>query len=138
MFIKSLAHICLYTADLAASLRFYCDALGMRKQFDFTRKGRLYGCYLQAGNNTFIELFEVDKPTAGKPEGITHFCLETDDMEGLHRRLAEAGYQPEPIKLGCDNSYQFWIKDPNGIHFEFHQYTPESAQFREDPVEVPW
>ena len=139
MSIKSLAHVCILSADLDATLRFYCGMLGMQKQFDFTRKGRVIGFYLKASNDTFVEVFESDKARDAKPGGnLTHFCLETECLEALYQKLADAGYQPRPIKLGCDNSYQFWVKDPNGIDFEFHQYTPQSTQFTGTSVEVDW
>ncbi len=136
--IQSLAHVCILTADLAATLKFYCGALGMRKQFDFTKQGRVIGFYLQAGNRTFFEVFETGQAPAGKSGNLAHFCFETDSVEATRQALLQAGYAPDAIKLGCDNTYQFWITDPNGVRFEFHQYTPESAQFREENVEVSW
>ena len=136
--IKSLAHVCLHSSDLDATLKFYCGALGMRKQFDFTRQGREIGFYLQAGNNTFLEFFETSEAPSEPSGNLSHFCLETDAIEALHQTLLEAGYEPGPVSLGCDDSHQFWITDPNGIHFEFHQYTPKSAQFRQENVEVNW
>jgi len=139
MSIQSLAHVCLLSADLDATSKFYCGALGMEKQFDFTRKGRVIGFYLKASERTFIEVFESEKARDAKPAGnITHFCLETDDIEKLYQEVAAAGYQPRPIKLGCDKSYQFWVTDPNGVELEFHQYTPQSGQLTPGNVEVDW
>ena len=139
MSIKSIAHVCIHSADLDATLKFYCGALGMKKQFDFTRKGRVIGFYLKADNETFVEVFESNNAGEAKPGGnLAHFCLETDTIEELHRSLTEAGYAPRPIQLGSDKSYQFWMKDPNGIDFEFHQYTLESNQRRQSSVEVNW
>jgi len=139
MYIKSLAHVCIHSSDLEATLKFYCEGLGMRKQFDFTRQGRVIGFYLQAGNHTFLEFFEKSEAPAGKPSGnLAHFCLETEAIEALHQHLIQAGYEPGPVTLECDNSYQFWITDPNGVHFEFHQYTPKSAQLHQENVAVNW
>jgi len=139
MNIKSLAHICIHSCDLDATLKFYCGPLGMQKQFDFTKQGRVVGYYLKASNNTFVEVFESAGAREKKPAGnLAHFCLETESVEKLHRALTDAGYEPRPVKLGADKSYQFWITDPNGIDFEFHQYTPESAQFSNANVEINW
>jgi catechol 2,3-dioxygenase-like lactoylglutathione lyase family enzyme len=136
--LTSIAHVCIFAANLDATLRFYC-ALGLRKQFDFTKQGRVIGYYLRVSENTFIEVFE--KPGANgatSASNLSHICLETDAIEGLRQQMADAGYQPGDIKLGCDQSYQFWIKDPNGVDIEFHQYTPQSAQLGQTPVEVNW
>ncbi len=126
--ITTLAHVCLKTTDLERTRAFYCDALGLRKQFDFIRKGTCIGYYLSAGNRTFIEVFLSDaiEPLGKQP--IHHLCLETDDLAALHRRLLDLGLKPGDIKTGSDNSPQFWITDPNGLGIEFQQYTPQSSQ----------
>jgi hypothetical protein len=42
--------------------------------------------------------------------------------------LAAAGVEATPPKLGCDRSWQTWIRDPDGNRVELHQYTAESSQ----------
>jgi hypothetical protein len=56
----------------------------------------------------------------------------------FHARLREAGCAPDPIKLGCDQTQQFWVRDPHGLNLEFQEYTDRSAQFRGGTVEVDW
>lgn len=138
MAIQSIAHVCLYTADLEATRKFYCDVLGLEKQFNFTRAGRLIGFYLRAGNRTFVEVFENGQGPMPQAGNISHFCLETDAIEPLREKMEALGYKPEPLHHGADKSYQFWVTDPNGVRFEFHQYTPASAQFRHEDVEANW
>jgi catechol 2,3-dioxygenase-like lactoylglutathione lyase family enzyme len=139
MSITSVAHVCIKTTSLEKTARFYCDTLGMKKQFNFTKNGRVIGFYMKASENTFVEVFEVPAPSPSDANGcLSHFCLETDAMEALRQKLIDAGYEPRPIQLGADHSYQFWIKDPNGIDMEFHQYTPESTQRTCKDVEVNW
>jgi hypothetical protein len=41
-------------------------------------------------------------------------------------------------KLGCDDTWQIWLKDPDGNAFEVHQYTPKSMQFTGGTVEADW
>ena len=41
-------------------------------------------------------------------------------------------------KLGCDHTWQIWLKDPDGNAFEVHQYTPGSMQFTGGTVEADW
>ncbi len=42
------------------------------------------------------------------------------------------------MKLGADGSRQFWMKDPNGMAIEFHQYNENSSQLTGQGVEVNW
>ena len=61
-------------------------------------------------------------------------------MEAVRGRLVERGFAPEEIKTGADESHRFWVADPNGVRFEFHEYTERSAQFGPPglAVEVNW
>lgn len=137
--IRALAHVCLRSSDLQATERFYCEALGMTIQFRFTKHGRVMGFYIQVTEGQFIEVFENEKPEPPTANAVlAHFCLETPDIHGLHARLTEFGYGPSEVKEGCDKALQFWVTDPNGLRFEFHQYGPESLQFQGGTVEVPW
>lgn len=134
----SIAHLCIYTKDLEATRKFYCDGLGMKKVFDFTLKGSLYGFYLEMSKGNFIEVFFADEFDSTPKSAMRHLCLETDDIEEARRTLINAGIESTEIIKGCDNTYQFWFKDPNGIDIEFHQYTPESSQFTGINCEVDW
>ena len=141
MNVTSIAHVCLHTADLEATRKFYCDLLGMSVQFWFTKNGRRIGFYLNAGNGTFLEAFlKAEVPEYQKiPNTLAHFCLETDDLAALHQRLVEAGCHPTALKTdSCDQTWQFWVKDPNGLPLEVQQYTSHSAQMAHEDVEVPW
>ncbi|MBN2714934.1 MAG: VOC family protein [Deltaproteobacteria bacterium] len=134
----SLAHLCIHTADLDATYRFYCDGLGMKKVFDFTLNGALYGFYLQMSPGHFIEVFHATDFEDKNNGAMRHLCLETDDIQTAKATLTAAGIATTPIKKGCDNTYQFWFKDPNGIDIELHQYTAESSQFTGQNCEVDW
>lgn len=137
--ITALAHICLRTNDFEATQRFYCDTLGFPIKFKFTRKGDLVGFYVKISERQFIEFFYNDAPLPPADNAaLAHFCLETNDIEALREKVAEAAYGPTDIKEGCDNSLQFWVADPSGIRFEFHQYTANSLQFAGGSVEVDW
>ena len=104
---------------------------GWNGQFNFTRNGRVIGFYLKLSERNFIEVFETKEvvPTVDHDSSLGHYCLETDDMEAVRQRFVDKGFAPGEIKMGADNSLQFWITDPSGVPFEFHQYTDRSAQF---------
>lgn len=137
MSVKSIAHVCLRTTDLDRTREFYCGGLGLKPAFSFTRKGEIIGFYLKIPGGSYIEVFKVEKTEGSRPaNSLAHFCLETDDIEGMRRTLAERGYAPGDVKMGGDHSLQFWVTDPNGILFEFHQYTNQSAQKTGKDVEL--
>lgn len=138
--IKTLAHLCILSTDLNRTLDFYCGTLGLRKKFDFIRNGALFGFYLEVDANHFIEVFKAQN---GLPENvlnqqITHFCLEVADIDVLRETLTAKGIKVTEKKLGADQSWQAWCKDPDGIDIEFHQYTPRSTQLTGEKCVVDW
>ena len=138
MSIKSLAHVCLKTTSLDATAEFYCGALGMKKIFNFIRKGKVIGFYIKASNETFIEVFLADEVEKIDRQVLSHFCLQTDSIEALRKALIERGHSPTEIKKGADNSFQFWMKDPNEMDIEFQEYSEQSSQTTGQDVEVNW
>ena len=124
--ITRIAHVCIIARDLAETERFYCEALGFRKVFDFRKGEDIVGFYLEVGNSNYIEVFRGDP--AGTSTPIKHICLEAADLDEVKCRLAERGVTTTDKKLGCDQSWQIWCKDPNGMDIEFHQYTDRSLQ----------
>lgn len=40
----------------------------------------------------------------------------------------ESGVEVGDITFGSDQSWQAWLKDPDGNNIELHGYTPESKQ----------
>jgi len=134
----ALAHACIKTASLQQTEQFYCDALGLKKHFEFTRAGKVIGLYLKGSNESFVEVFLTDEVDNTNRRCLNHFCLETDDLKALRQRLIDRGFQPGDIKMGADQTWQFWINDPNGLSVEFQEYTGKSAQRTGANVEVDW
>jgi catechol 2,3-dioxygenase-like lactoylglutathione lyase family enzyme len=136
--IKAIAHLCVFSRDLAASRQFYCDALGLKPHFEFHKHGKIFGFYLQAAPGQFIEIFSTDAGHETKHQRIHHFCLEVEDMDALREKLSKHGIAVTAKKLGCDQTWQCWCKDPDGTEIEFQQYTPQSAQFTRTDCVVDW
>jgi len=126
--VRSLAHVCILTADLGRCEAFYCGILGLPKQFDFRRGEELIGFYLKTGDRQFIEVFRRESAPLERGNGITHFCLEVDSVAEVVTVLHRRGVECREAKLGADQSWQTWCKDPDGIDIEFHEYTPASRQ----------
>jgi lactoylglutathione lyase len=134
---KRIAHVCLNVKNLEGSLDFY-TRLGFEPVFRFTRGGKLFGVYLKLAEATFIEIFEDANLETPVNTGLVHFCLESDDLDTLMADLRSRGIAFTPKKLGCDDTWQIWLKDPDGNAFEVHQYTPKSMQFVGGTVEADW
>ena len=134
----SIAHLCIYTKDLDATRRFYCDGLGMKKVFNFTLNGELFGFYLEMSKGNYIEVFRAGTFDSANNGAMRHLCLETDNIQNARTRLNNAGIATTDIKKGCDNTWQFWFKDPNGIDIELHEYTADSSQLTGQDCEVDW
>jgi len=136
--IKSLAHLCILSKDLNRSQDFYCGALGLKRHFDFFKEGELFGFYLQLAPGQFIEIFKAGPKAEIHTQRIHHFCLEVDDIDALREKLTRHGVEVTPKKLGCDQTWQCWCKDPDGVDFEFQQYTPGSSQTTKADCIVDW
>jgi catechol 2,3-dioxygenase-like lactoylglutathione lyase family enzyme len=138
MIAKRLAHINIGADDLQASEKFYCDVLGMEKTFEFIKEGKPYGFYVNAGNDTYIEVFINEVAVNRERPLLRHICLEVEDIDKAIEEVRGNGWKIGDKKLGCDNSWQAWMKDPSGVDIEVMQYTPESSQFTGAPCNVNW
>ncbi len=134
---KRIAHVCLNVRDLQRSLDFY-TRLGCEPVFRFTKQGKPFGIYLKLAESTFIEIFEQRDLQPSPNASLQHFCLETGDLHRLMADLRAHGVEFTEKKLGCDNTWQIWLQDPDGNRFEVHQYTDTSLQFAGGTVEADW
>lgn len=137
MEIIKIGHIGLKVKDMEASLKFYCDALGMKKKFTLCKEdGTPWIEYLEFGNGQFVELFysyekRKEHPTLKEYYTMYHMALVTDDIHDLEKHLRGMGIVPEgnPV-LGPDHTWQMWVKDPDGNDIEFMEYTADSMQLQ--------
>ena len=125
--IKKIAHVCFGASDLAKTRKFYCDCLGLKELFIFTKQGRKTGMYLEVCRGNYLEFFQ-GAPKQYDDNVIRHICLEVKSVDEIVRRLREYGYEATDKKMGADNSWQAWTSDPDGTRIEFHEYTPDSSQ----------
>lgn len=136
--IRRLAHVCIFSSDLARTERFYTEVLGLKTGFRFLRNGELFGFYLQVAEDQFVEVFHRADPANFERVPIGHFCLEVESVADTHSHLRAAGIDVTEPKLGADHSWQCWCKDPDGTSIEFHEYTAESCQRTGRPCVVNW
>jgi catechol 2,3-dioxygenase-like lactoylglutathione lyase family enzyme len=121
-----LAHVCIESADLDATERFY-GCLGLRRQFEFRNPGGLLiGYYLRFDDETFLEVIRVESV---RGEGaVRHFAIESDDVAALRSRLLGAGFEASDKRLGGDHTWMVTCSDPNGVFIELHEYDTKSMQ----------
>jgi methylmalonyl-CoA/ethylmalonyl-CoA epimerase len=96
--IKGIEHIGIAVTELEKALKLYRDALGLQAGEIEEHAGMRLG-FVKVGQ-TKVELLEpidpggpIAKFIAKRGAGIHHICLETDDIEGDLRRLADAGFE---------------------------------------------
>jgi catechol 2,3-dioxygenase-like lactoylglutathione lyase family enzyme len=121
-----LAHVCIESADLEATERFYA-CLGLQRQFEFrNHEGLLIGFYLRFDARSYLEVIRV---CTVRPEGgVRHFAIEADDIGALRERLLAGGFEASEKRLGEDHTWMVTCRDPNGVFIELHQYTADSMQ----------
>lgn len=128
--ITDLGHAAFAAADLERTLGFYAT-LGIHESFRLHHEdGSLMLVYLHVAGDRFIEVFPGGpEPDPRRVGSFMHLCLLTDDLRGFVEQLREAGIpiEQEP-KVGIDNNWQAWIRDPDGNSIELMQLEPDSPQ----------
>lgn len=128
--VKQVAHVCVFAHDLEATRRFYEDVLGMDIAFNFLRDGKVFGFYLNAGGRSHVEVFQKDGTSFDETNQINHLCLEVESIDAAITHIEAQGVElTRPRKKGCDDTWQCWLRDPNGVKIELFEYTDKSAQF---------
>jgi catechol 2,3-dioxygenase-like lactoylglutathione lyase family enzyme len=130
--IKGTSHIAITVQDMAQSLKFYTEALGFKKIFEINNPAddSPWIVYLSVAKGQFVELFyNGSVPNPWRPEliGFNHLCFEVDDIDAAAKKVLDAGYEMDKMpNMGCDNNYQAWTKDPNGIRIELMKISADS------------
>jgi catechol 2,3-dioxygenase-like lactoylglutathione lyase family enzyme len=151
MAITGIHHVAISTPDAERLLEFYRDLLGMRVVYDQTwpvgtakadaitgLSGSSARQLLLRCGNAYVELFEFRAPEArpGDPDrpvcdhGVTHLCLDVEDLDGEYERLSEAGvrFHCEPQDLGPlgpgVSVRTTYARDPDGTVVELQELTP--------------
>jgi glyoxylase I family protein len=128
--VRQIAHVCIFAHDLDETRRFYEEVLGLDIAFNFLRDGKVFGFYLNAGGRTHVEVFRKDGTAFAETDQINHLCLEVESIDNAIAHFRSLGVEPtRPKKKGCDDTFQCWLTDPNGVKVEIFEYTDRSAQF---------
>lgn len=127
--VKQLAHVCLFSSDLERTKAFYVDVLNLEVAFHFTRNGAVFGFYLDAGGCSHVEVFHKPEARFAETDRINHVCLEVESIDAAIAHICAKDGEVTDKRLACDDTYQAWLRDPDGTKFELFEYTGQSAQF---------
>lgn len=128
--ITGLAHVAVFTSDIARAREFYKDLLGYSEPFDLKNPdGSLALTFFKINDRQYVELFPE---RAANTDRLNHVSIETTNAEALRLYLASKGV-PVPDKVNANRigNRSFNIKDPDGHTVEITEYLPQGASIRE-------
>jgi lactoylglutathione lyase len=123
-----LLHTMLRVGDLAESLKFYCDVLGMKllrqKDYPGGKFTLAFVGYGEETDHTVLELtynWDTDRYDLGDAYG--HIAIGVDDIYATCDRIKQLGSkvvrEPGPMKHG--STVIAFVEDPNGYKVELIQ-----------------
>lgn len=132
-----LEHLNLVVSDLSATLSFYQAALPhwrirnsgtsdwYGKQRQWLHFGDAYQ-YITFNDNGVGE----NRDLAGHQTGLAHFAFVTSNIDGVIKRLSDAGFKQ--AKDGADEPYRknIYFVDPSGFEIEFVEYLSDLPEHR--------
>lgn len=121
--IRRIDHVVLRVRDVAASKRFWCDALGCTVE----RESEALGLHQLRAGECLIDLVPVDGPLgrlggagpAAEGRNVDHVALRIErfDEAALRAHLAAHGIEPGDVaqRYGAEgNGPSMYVKDPDG------------------------
>lgn len=125
--IDQLTHTCFFVKNLNKTIDFYKNILQFKIVHKFKNKNRkVYGVFLSAGNNTFIEIFKTNSKYKSNDSVFNHISFKVKNLKYLSKYLSRRGYNINITKGKTDKTLQGWLMDPNKVKIEFHQYSDQS------------
>ncbi|MEU7620487.1 VOC family protein [Micromonospora rifamycinica] len=144
-------HIGVPVSDLARSVRWYEDVLGIAPTgVTISASNPAIGAVVEvenpsmrasfalAGDNVLLELIQYDsprpRPFTGRncDVGVIHLCFEVDDLDAAHRELVARGVHvnADPVVLQDGENMDvgtlagtkiLYLRDPDGIPLELFE-----------------
>jgi lactoylglutathione lyase len=138
-------HAGITVRDLAASLMFYCEGLGLEvlsrsvSSADAAQVLQLPGARAQVvylgvpGSDATLELLQFEqveqRQAAARPWDVAHghFCLYVDGLEAMHRRLTALGFRARSDQVvvvddgPLAGAKVVYMVDPDGYHVELFE-----------------
>ncbi|RMF98586.1 MAG: VOC family protein [Gammaproteobacteria bacterium] len=142
--LKGFHHAAISTPDLDRLIEFYCGLLGCELAWTFgwdrgsgeadaltgLQESAARAAMLRLGDS-HLELFEFSSPPplpragerAVNAYGISHICIEVQDLQGEYARLSAAGMRFHCPPLAQDSGYVAYGRDPDGNVVELLEFT---------------
>jgi catechol 2,3-dioxygenase-like lactoylglutathione lyase family enzyme len=154
--IQCINHTGVSTPDLDRAIHFYCDLLGFELIQRFVvEKGRpgidemltleeaSFEVALLRMGHAMIELFEFASPTpkravARRPvndHGLTHLCLQVDDVKAEYERLSAAGMEFHREPQFREGIAYVYGRDPDGNAIELIEFDSTDHPFHVGVIE---
>jgi glyoxylase I family protein len=108
-------HVAINVIDVAASVAFYTDVLGLSERTDRPDLG-IDGAWLDAGGQQ-VHLLEAPMPTSMGQ----HLSLLVADMDEVVQEIRGHGV-PVSDPTGINDDRQAFLVDPSGNAIELHQH----------------
>lgn len=123
---QTMAHTCYRVADLKKSIEFYTNAFDftVKRERDFPEHKFTLVYLTLPGDDYELELtYNYDHGPYELGTGYGHIAISVEDVEGLHAKHKEAGYEVTDLKglPGHPASYYF-VLDPDGYKIEVIRY----------------
>lgn len=137
--VQTIRHTGIVVSDMARSLAFYRDLLGMEVWADFqddsdivqavtgVSNARIWMIKLKAADGTSVELLQylshpqpVPSPGRACDVGCNHLALQVVDLDALYEKLSQHGIRVHvPPMVSSDGSVKLtYCRDPEGVIVE--------------------
>ena len=123
------SRVLLHPTELARSLNWYDEVLGLQRAREFGGGGRITGVVYFLGGG-FLEVSAPRRPDAGPLGEGVDLWLQVPDVDAEHHRVAALGAEvlapPQTMPWGLR---ECWVADPDGLRICLVQ-VPEDHPLR--------
>ncbi|MEM7021280.1 MAG: VOC family protein [Pseudomonadota bacterium] len=119
MTVKLLDHVNIHTADLAGTVDFYVDVIGLTEGARSTTIGRP-GAWLYCAGRPLIHLNVIDQSHPPGTGAIDHVAFETEGYDAMTAKLSDRGLEFQTKELPDVKIRQIFVRDPNGVKLELN------------------
>ena len=112
-------HVGISVTNFDESLKFYTQVMGFKEAYRFpSQNGQPSTTFLQVNRDTFIEM----APANGRPAGLTHIGLYSDDAQASVMQFRQAGAMATDARVSENSGSRLSnVTDPNMIRIEINE-----------------
>ena len=118
MAVETLDHFTINTTDLARSVAFYTDVLGLRNgdrpAFDFP------GAWLYCGARPVVHLVGREGPAETGTGTLDHVAFRANDVQTYRERLRQRSADFTERDVPGMPLHQIFLEDPDGVTIELN------------------